>query len=92
MQRISEKTPDEDAAVEQNFVYAEEFEERFRTQTKTVENFLQQLETPDPVLVTAVAATTSSAGTASGTGHLKTPKFDLPKFEGQYTKWVPFCE
>ena len=89
---ILEKTPDEDAAVEQKFVNAEEFEERFRKQIKTIEKFLQQLETPDPALVTAVAATTSSTGTASGTGHLKTPKFDLPKFDGQYTKWVSFYE
>ena len=89
---ILEKTPDEDAAVEQEFVNAEEFEERIRTLIKTIDNFLQQLEKPDPALVTAVAATTSSTGTASGTGHLKMPKFDLPKFDGQYTKWVPFYE
>ena len=64
---ILEKTPDEDAAVKQEFVNAEEFEERIRTLIKTIDNFLQQLEKPDPALVTAIAATTSSTGTASGT-------------------------
>ena len=70
----------------------QKFEEKIRTLIKTIDNFLQQLETPDPTLATAVAATTSSTGTASGTGHLKMPKFDLPKFDGQYTKWVPFYD
>ena len=83
---ILEKTPDGHAAVEQEFVNAEEFEERFRTLIKTKDNFLRQLETPDPALVTAVAATNFSTGTASGTGRLKMSKFDLPKFDGQYTK------
>ena len=73
---ILEKTPDGDVAVEQGYVNAEEFEERIRTLIKTIDNFHQQLETPDTALVTAIAATTSSTGTASGTGHLKMPKFD----------------
>ena len=78
-------TPDTDADMEKEMEDAEEFETKIGTQLEEISSFLEGFEVANPVLATA---TTSSPTT----GNLKMPKFQLPKFSGQYKDWTPFYE
>ena len=63
-----------------------------RTQLERISGFLEQFEIQDPALNAAFTAPTSTSTSSPTTGHLKMPKFDLPKVNGQSKGWSPFYE
>ena len=63
-----------------------------RTQLERISGFLEQFEIQDPALNAAFTAPTSKSTSSPTTGHLKMPKFDLPKVNGQSKGWSPFYE
>ena len=71
---------------------ADDFENKVGTQLDRISIFLEQFEIQDPVLTAAFITPTSTSTSSSTTVHLKMPKFDLPKFNGQYKGWTPFYE
>ena len=85
-------TPDTDNEMEKEIEDADDFENKIGTQLERISSFLEQFEVQDPVLTAAFTAPTSTSTSSPTTGHLKMPKFDLPKFNGQYKGWTPFYE
>ena len=88
---ILEKCSHDDNELENEINLAEEFEERIQCQLKAVERILSQFDEPDTALAVALAApAVSTPSTISST--IKMPKFNLPKFNGNYKEWIPFHE
>ena len=88
---ILEKCPHDDNEMENEINSAEEFEERIHCQLKAVERILSQFDEPDAALAAAIAApVVSTPSTITST--IKMPKFNLPKFNGNYKEWIPFRE
>ena len=85
-------TPDTDNEMEKEIEDADDFENKIGTQLERISSFLEQFEVQDPVLTAAFTAPTSTSTSSPTTGLLKMPKFDLPKFNGQYKGWTPFYE
>ena len=89
---IIEVTPDNDADMEKELEDAENFERKNGTLLKAVSRILEQFEETDATSLTPLQESTNATSNSHNSSHIKIPKFDLPKFNGEYKKWVPFYE
>ena len=87
---LVEVTPDNDADMERELEDAENAERKSGTLLEAVSRFLEQFEETDASLAPIQEPTNATSNSHSS--HIKMPKFDLPKFNGEYKKWVPFYE
>ena len=88
---IIEVTPDNEADMEKELEDAENFERKNGTLIKAVSRILEQFEETDATSLTPLQEPTNATSN-SHNSHIKMLKFDLPKFNGEYNKWVPFYE
>ena len=61
----------------------DDFENKTGIQLERINNYLEQFEIQNPALTEAFTAPTSISTNSHNTGHLKLPKLDLTKFNGQ---------
>ena len=90
MSALVEVTPDNDADMERELEDAENAERKSGTLLEAVSRILEQFEETDASLARTQESTNATSYCHSS--HIKMPKFDLPKFKGEYKKWVPFNE
>ena len=69
---------------------AENAERRSGTRLEEVSRILGQFAGTDSSLAALQESTYVTSNSHSN--HIKMPKFDLPKFNGEYKKWIPFYE
>ena len=69
---------------------AENAERKSGTLLEAVSHILEQIDETDAS--PALLQETTNATSNSHSSHIKILKFDLPKLNGQYKKWIPFYE
>ena len=86
---LVEVTPDNDADMERELEDSENAERKSGTLLE-VSRILEQFEETDASLAPLQEST--SATSNSHSSHIRMPEFDLPKFNGEYKKWISFYE